>query len=53
MWGPLAFAVLIRLVIWVAQIYTPDKVHGVEIGLILYSAIILAVHVITLKIAAR
>ena len=53
MWGPLTFAVLIRLVIWAAQIYTPDKVHGVEIGLILFSAIILAVHVITLKIAAR
>jgi hypothetical protein len=53
MWGPLGFAVLIRLVIWAAQIYTPDKVHGVEIGLILFSAIILAVHVITLKIAAR
>jgi hypothetical protein len=43
MWGPLAFAVLIRLAIGAAQIYAPDKVHGVEIGLALYSAIILAV----------
>jgi len=52
MWGPLALAVVIRLVIWAAQNTTPDKVHGVEIGLILFSAIILVVHVITLKIAA-
>ena len=52
-WGPSAFAALIRLVIAAAQIYTPDKVHGAEIGLTLYSAIMLAVHVVTLKIAAR
>jgi len=52
MWGPLALAVIIRLVIWAAQNTTPDKMHGVEIGLILFSAIILVVHVITLKIAA-
>ena len=52
MWGPSALAVLIRLVVWAAQTYTPDKVHGVEIGLTLFSAIILVVHVITLKIAA-
>jgi len=51
MWGPLALAVLIRLAIWAAQTYTPDKVHGAEIGLILFSAIILVVHVITLRIA--
>jgi len=53
MWGPLAFAVVIRLAILAAQSYSPDKVHGVEIGLILFSAIIVVVHVITLKIAAR
>ena len=52
-WGPLAFAVFIRLVIAAAQDYTPDKVHGVEIGLSLYSAIMLAEHVVTLKVAAR
>ena len=53
MWGPLAFAVVIRLAIWAAQNTTPDKVHGVEIGLTLFSAIIVVVHLITLKIAAR
>ena len=53
MWGPLAFAVVIRLAILAAQIYSPDRVHSVEIGLILFSAIILVAHVITLKIAAR
>ena len=53
MWGPLAFADLVRLVIGATQIYAPDKVHGAEIGLALFSAIVLAVHVITLKIATR
>jgi hypothetical protein len=53
MWGPLAFAVFVRSVIWAAQTYAPDKVHGADIGLILFSAIILAVHIVTLKIAAR
>jgi hypothetical protein len=53
MWGPLAFAVVIRLVIWAAQTWTPDKVHGAEIGLTLASAVIVVTHFVTLKIAAR
>jgi hypothetical protein len=53
LWGPLAFAVLVRLVIWGAQTWMPDKVHGAEIGLTLASAVIVVVHFVTLKIAAR
>jgi hypothetical protein len=52
-WGPLVFAFVIRLVILAAQIYAPDKVHGIEIGLSLFSFIILAVHIVTIKSAAR
>lgn len=53
MWGPLAFSIVVRFLIWLAQTYTPDKVHAVEAGLTLYSVIILIVHVMTLRIAAR
>jgi hypothetical protein len=53
MWGPIAFAVIVRLVIWAAQTYTPDKVHGVDIGLVLFSVIIATVHAVTLKVASR
>ena len=53
MWGPVVFAVIVRLVIWAAQIYTPDKVHSVNIGLVLFSVIIATVHAVTLKVASR
>jgi hypothetical protein len=53
MWGPVAFAVIVRLVIWAAQTYTPDLVHGVDIGLVLFSVINAAVHAVTLKVASR
>ena len=53
MWGPIAFAVVVRLVIWAAQTYTPDKVHGVDIGLVLFSVVIAAAHAVTLKVASR
>ena len=39
--------------IWAAQTWTPDKVHGAEIGLTLASAVIVVAHFVTLKIAAR
>lgn len=53
LWGPLAFAVLIRLVILLGMTYTPDKVHGPEIGVLLLSIVIAAVHAGTLAAAAR
>lgn len=53
MWGPLVFAVVIRMTIWAAQTYAPDKVHGAEIGLTLFSAIIVVVHVVMLRSATR
>jgi len=53
MWGMVAFAVMIRLVIYLAMTYTPDKVHGPEIGVLFFSIITAAVHVYTLMVAAR
>ncbi len=53
LWGPLAFAVFVRLAIWAVQTWTPDKVHGAEIGLTFASAFFVVAHFVTLKIAAR
>ena len=53
LWGPVALAALIWLVIFLVMTYTPDKVHGPEIGVLLFSMIIAAVHFGTLYAAAR
>ena len=53
LWGMLAFALVVRLLIWAAMTYTPDKVHGPEIGLLLFSIIVAAAHLWTLRSAAR
>jgi hypothetical protein len=49
----LAFALGVWLLIWVAMTYTPDKVHGPEIGLLVFSVIVAAAHVWVLRAAAR
>jgi hypothetical protein len=46
-------ALLVRLVIYLGTAYTPDKVHSPEIGLLLASIILAAVHVGILAMAAR
>ncbi|KRR02631.1 hypothetical protein [Bradyrhizobium valentinum] len=53
LWGMVAFALAVRLLIWGASTYAPEKVHGAEIGLLLFSVIVAAVHVLTLRRAAR
>jgi hypothetical protein len=53
LWGPLAFALAIRLMIWAAMTYTPEKVHGPDIGLLLFSIIAAASHFWVLRSAAR
>jgi hypothetical protein len=53
LWGMVAFALSVRLLIWVASTYAPEKVHGAEIGLLLFSVIVAVVHVLTLRRAAR
>lgn len=53
LWGPVAFTVLVRLVIFLVTTYEPNKVHGPEIGVLLLSVIVAAVHFGTLRAAAR
>jgi hypothetical protein len=53
LWGVVAFALAVRLLIWATSTYAPEKVHGVEIGLMLFSVIVAAVHVLTLRRAVQ
>ena len=53
LWGILAFALAVRLLIWVAMTYTPAKVHGPERGLLVFSVIVAAAHLWVLRAAAR
>jgi hypothetical protein len=53
LWGIVAFALAVRVLIWAAITYVPEKVHGAEIGLLLSSIIVAATHVLTLRAAAR
>ncbi|AMN42683.1 DUF1648 domain-containing protein [Rhodoplanes sp. Z2-YC6860] len=53
MWGMVALALMVRLLIYFAMTYTPERVHGPEIGLLLASIIIAAVHIGILAVAAR
>lgn len=53
MWGMVAFALAVRLLIWAAMTYTPDRVHGPETGLLLFSIIFAAAHLWILHAAAR
>jgi hypothetical protein len=43
----------VRLLIWAAMTYVPDKVNGPEIGLLLFSIIVAAVHLWMVRSAAR
>ena len=53
LWGNVAFALAVRLLIWAAMTYVPDKVNGAEIGLLLFSVMVAAVHFLMLRAAAR
>src|SRR5437763_6239361 len=43
LWGIVGFALAVRLSIWVAMTYVPDKVNGAEIGLLMVSIIVVVV----------
>lgn len=53
LWGMVAFMLLIRTLIWLAVTYTPQHVHGVQIGIAGFSIVILASHLFVLKMAER
>lgn len=53
LWGMVAFALAVRLLIWVLSTYAPSKVHGAEIGLLLFSVIVSASHVLMIRKALQ
>lgn len=48
MWGMLAFMVVVRLFIWLASTYAPQRVHGVELGILIFSVIAAGSHLVVL-----
>lgn len=48
MWGMIAFMVAVRLFIWLASTYAPQHVHGVELGIVIFSLIAAGSHLFVL-----
>lgn len=53
MWGMVALAIGVRLLIYLTMTFTPRMAHGPEIGLLLASIVIAASHIGILAVAAR
>jgi hypothetical protein len=53
LWFTVAFALLLRLVIWGAMTYFPRTVHGAESGLFIASIVLVVTHLIVLVAAVR
>jgi hypothetical protein len=52
-WFSFGLAVLVRLLILFMEAYSPEKLHGVLVGLIAFSAIITVVHIAHMTAAER
>lgn len=48
MWGMIAFMAAVRLFIWLASTYAPQHVHGVELGIVMFSLIAAVSHLFVL-----
>jgi hypothetical protein len=48
MWAMVAFMVAVRLFIWLASTYAPQSVHGVDLGIVLFSVIAAGSHLFVL-----
>ncbi|MDQ8729445.1 DUF1648 domain-containing protein [Bradyrhizobium sp. LHD-71] len=53
LWGTVVLMLAVRLAIWAATIYVPERVDSPEIGLPLFAIIIAAAHFWILRSAAR
>ena len=49
LWLPVLFAVATRAGVYAAQVYTPDKIHGLNVGLAGFAIVIAATHVFLLR----
>lgn len=45
LWGMVVFVLAVRLLIWIFSTYAPSKVHGAEIGVLIFSITVAASHV--------
>ena len=52
-WGMVPFMVAIRLFILLASTYTPQSVHGAELGIVIFSLVATAAHIFVLKMADK
>lgn len=48
LWGMAAFMIAVRILIWAISSYAPASVHGVQIGIVLFSLTFAAAHLFTL-----
>ncbi|WP_377831171.1 DUF1648 domain-containing protein (plasmid) [Bradyrhizobium lupini] len=48
MWGMIVFMTAVRLFIWLASTYAPQRVHGVELGIVIFSVIAAGSHLFVL-----
>jgi hypothetical protein len=53
LWGMVAFMLVVRLLTWLAVTYTPQLVHGVDLGIAGFSVIAAGAHLFTLKMAVK
>jgi hypothetical protein len=51
-WGTVPFLLAVRLLIWLASTYTPQRVHGEQIGIVGMSITVVAAHFLVLRTAA-
>lgn len=53
LWWMVVFMLAVRAAIWAASTYVPEKVHGAEIGVLLFSLIAAASHAFVVAKATR
>jgi hypothetical protein len=49
LWGTIPFMLAVRLFIWLASIYTPQMVHGAELGIAGFAVIVAGSQLFILK----
>ncbi|WP_424630304.1 hypothetical protein [Bradyrhizobium sp. SYSU BS000235] len=53
LWGTVALMVIVRGFIWASMTYTPEKMHGAELGLLLFSIIVALSHLFVISKATK
>jgi hypothetical protein len=52
LWGLIGFALALRLMIWAAMTWAPDRVHGTDLGLMIMAVTVTISHLLVLARAA-